>query len=166
MTRDSGLGARNSADYHWLTSWRVHGTCGEVADILGAPLRLPVWWPSMYLEVEEIEPAKAQNGIGRRVRLLTKGWLPYRLRWDLIVLDSAYPHGITIAATGDFEGMGVWTFRQDRDVVDITYDWKVRATKPLLRNLDARPPTEQAADDRLAAEHGERMVAQRPVVVK
>ena len=42
-------------------------------------------------------------------------------------LDSHYPHGLTIGATGDFEGTGVWTFRQDGDVVDITYDWRIRA---------------------------------------
>ena len=85
-------------DYHFVTTWRVQGTCGEVADVLSDPLRLAVWWPSVYLKVEELEPAKAENGIGRRVRLLTKGWLPYTLCWDLVVLDSTYPHRITIAA--------------------------------------------------------------------
>jgi len=109
----------------------------------------------VYLQVEEIEPANAQNGVGRRVRLLTKGWLPYKLRWDLVVLDSAYPHGITIAAMGDFEGTGIWTFRQDADVVDISYDWKVRATKPLLRHLSflLRPIFE--ANHRWAMTQGE-----------
>ena len=138
-----------------MTTWRVQGTCGEVADILGDPLRLAVWWPSVYLKVEEIEPAKADNGVGRRVRLLTKGWLPYTLRWDLVVLDSQYPHGSTIAATGDFEGTGVWTFRQDGDSVDITYDWRIRATKPLLRNLSRllRPLFE--ANHRWAMAQGE-----------
>jgi hypothetical protein len=154
MTRGSVLGARDS-DYHFVTTWRVQGTCGEVADILGDPLRLPVWWPSVYLQVEEIEPATAENGIGRRVRLLTKGWLPYTLRWDLVVVDSTYPHRIAIAATGDFEGMGVWTFRQDGDSVDVTYDWKIRATKPLLRNLSflLRPLFE--ANHRWAMAQGE-----------
>ena len=141
--------------YHFVTQWRVRGTCGEVADILGDPLRLPVWWPSVYLKVEEVEPAKGQNAIGRRVRLLTKGWLPYTLCWDLVVLDSTYPHGSTIAATGDFEGTGIWTFRQDGDVVHITYDWQVRTTKPLLRTLSSllRPLFE--ANHRWAMAQGE-----------
>ena len=145
--------------YHFVTQWRVEGTCGEVADVLGDPLRLPVWWPSVYLKVDEIEPAKGANGIGRRVRLLTKGWLPYTLRWDLVVLDSTYPHGTSIAAIGDFEGTGVWTFRQDGDVVNITYDWQVRATKPLLRNLSSllRPLFE--ANHRWAMAQGEQSLA-------
>src|SRR5687767_126058 len=33
--------------YHFLSKWRVEGTCGEVADILGDPLALPRWWPSV-----------------------------------------------------------------------------------------------------------------------
>ena len=141
--------------YHFVTSWRVQGTCGEVADVLGDPLRLAEWWPSVYLNVKEIEAAKTASGIGRRVRLLTKGWLPYTLQWDFVVLDSQYPHSSTIAATGDFEGTGVWTFRQDGDHVDITYDWRVRATKPLLRNLSflLRPLFE--ANHRWAMAQGE-----------
>jgi hypothetical protein len=142
-------------DYHFVTSWRVQGTCGEVADVLGDPLRLAMWWPSVYLKVEEIDAAQTDSGVGRRVRLLTKGWLPYTLQWDVVVLDSQYPHGSRIAATGDFEGTGVWTFRQDGDHVDITYDWSIRATKPLLRNLSflLRPVFE--ANHRWAMAQGE-----------
>ena len=141
--------------YHFLTTWRVEGTCGEVADILGDPLRLSVWWPSVYLKVDEIEPARAENGVGRRVRLLTKGWLPYTLRWELLVVDSRYPHGSTIAATGDLEGTGVWTIEQDGGSVDISYDWRIRATKPLLRHLSflLRPLFE--ANHRWAMTQGE-----------
>ena len=34
-------------DYHFISRWRVDGTCGEVADILGDPLALTQWWPSV-----------------------------------------------------------------------------------------------------------------------
>ena len=141
--------------YHFRTTWRVEGACGEVADILGDPLRLEVWWPSVYLEVEEIEPARSERGVGRRVRLLTKGWLPYTLRWELVVVESNYPHGFTIAATGDLEGTGVWTFEQDGGDVHITYDWRIRAEKPLLRKLSVllRPLFE--ANHRWAMAEGE-----------
>ena len=47
---------------------------------------LPRWWPSVYLDVEELEPADAR-GLGRRVRLLTKGWLPYTLAWEFVVTE-------------------------------------------------------------------------------
>ena len=118
--------------YHFVTEWRVEGTCGEVADILGNPVALARWWPSVYLEVEELEPANA-SGTGRRVRLLTKGWLPYTIRWEFVVTQSRYPYGFTIDATGDFVGRGEWTFVQEGPIVVITYDWRIAAEKPLLK---------------------------------
>jgi hypothetical protein len=120
--------------YHFVTRWRVRGTCGEVADVLNEPLGLPRWWPSVYLRVEEIAPADAR-GLGRRVRLLSKGWLPYTLRWEYSVVESNYPHGFALVASGDFAGRGVWTIEQDGEFVDVTFEWAVRADKPLLRTL-------------------------------
>jgi len=140
--------------YHFITRWRVEGTCGEVADILGDPLALARWWPAVYLEVEEIAPA-GPDGLGRRVRTLTKGWLPYTIRWEFETVESRYPHGYAIAANGDFDGRGVWTFEQDGRFVDIAYDWRLRAEKPLLRNLSfvLRPLFE--ANHRWAMAQGE-----------
>jgi len=123
-----------SNQYEFLTRWRVEGTCGEVADILGDPLELPRGWPSVYLHVAELRPADA-NGLGRRVRLHTKGWLPYTLTWEFEIVESRYPHGSTLVASGDFDGRGVWTFEQNGAFVDATYDWRLSAEKPLLRNL-------------------------------
>ncbi len=115
-----------------MTHWRVGGTCGEVADVLGDPLLLPRWWPSVYLEVDELQKPDV-HGIGRRVALVTKGWLPYTLKWEFEVVDFRYPNGFTIEAVGDFVGRGEWTFTQDGAFVDIVYDWRVRVEKPLLK---------------------------------
>jgi hypothetical protein len=140
--------------YEFLSRWRVQGTCGEVADILGDALALPRWWPSVYLDVEELAPADAR-GLGRRVSLRTKGWLPYTIRWQFEIVESRYPHGFTLVATGDFDGRGVWTIRQDGPFVDVDYDWRLRAEKPLLRNLSfvLRPIFE--ANHRWAMAQGE-----------
>ena len=121
-------------EYHFITRWRVEGTCGEIADVLDDPVALERWWPSVYLRVEELAPANPR-GVGRRARLLTKGWLPYTLRWELEIVEQRYPHGFSLVASGDFEGRGVWTFEQDGPFVDIVYDWRISAEKPLLRSL-------------------------------
>ena len=121
-------------EYYFTSRWRVEGTCGEVADILGDPLSLPGWWPSVYLEVRQLEPPDAR-GVGRRVALVTKGWLPYTLRWEFHVVESRYPHGYTIEANGDFDGRGVWVFEQVGRFVEATYDWRLRVEKPLVRRL-------------------------------
>ncbi len=121
-------------DYHFVTRWTVPGTAQEVSDILGDAPGLARWWPSVYLDVRVVEPGDAR-GVGRRVALWTKGWLPYTLRWHFRVVDVRTPHGFTIAAEGDFVGRGEWTFTQRGDDVDIVYDWRIRAEKPLLRAL-------------------------------
>ena len=141
-------------DYHFVTRWSVDGTCGEVADVLGDPLGLPRWWPSVYLRADELEPADPR-GLGRRIRLRTKGWLPYTLTWEFIVIESRYPNGFTIRAEGDFEGRGVWTFEQQGPHVNVTYDWSVRARKPLLQNLSFLLKPVFEANHRWAMAQGE-----------
>jgi hypothetical protein len=120
--------------YQFLSRWRVEGTCGEVADILVDPLGLPRWWPAVYIDAEEVQ-ARDARGLGGRVRLHTRGFLPYTLTWESEVVETRYPYGFTLVATGDFEGRGVWTFAQDGNFVDATYDWRLAAKKPLLQNL-------------------------------
>ena len=123
-----------SNEYAFTTAWRVQSTCQEISDILGNAPDLVRWWPSVYLDVQELEPGDA-DGIGKVVSLYTKGWLPYTLRWQFRITHNRSPYGFSLEAWGDFVGAGDWTFVQDGDWVDITYDWRIRADKPLLRAL-------------------------------
>ncbi len=122
-----------SNEYHFVTHWRVESTIAEVADILGNAPDLVRWWPSVYLEVKELAPG-APSGVGKEIGLYTKGWLPYTLRWQFRVTDVSQS-GFGLDATGDFVGRGEWTFRQEGATVAITYDWRIRADKPMLRYL-------------------------------
>jgi hypothetical protein len=121
-------------DYHFITHWRVQATLQEVIDILGDAEQLPRWWPSVYLEVKTLAEGDA-NGVGKRISLYTKGWLPYTLRWQFVVTESNAPHGFTLVAEGDFVGRGIWKFAQDGDDVTIEYDWKIVAEKVILKYL-------------------------------
>ena len=150
--------SRPSNGYQFITHWRVQGTCGEVADVLGDPLALARWWPSVYLEVVQLAPPDAR-GVGRRIRVLTKGWLPYTLRWEFETVESRYPHGFSIDAHGDFEGRGIWTFEQDGAWVDVVYDWEINAEKPILRALSFLLKPIFAANHRWAMAQGETSLA-------
>lgn len=121
----------SSNDYHFITHWQVQGTMKEVADILGNADDLVRWWPSVYLGVKTLKEGD-EKGLGKEVSLYTKGWLPYTLRWNFRVSEVA-ENGFTITAWGDFDGRGIWTFEQDGPWVNVTYDWKISAEKPLLR---------------------------------
>ncbi len=122
----------SSNEYHIVTEWRVWSTVNEVADILREATDLPRWWPSVYLNVQEIEPGD-ETGVGRVVALYTKGWLPYTIRWTFRVTEVNYPYGFALEAWGDLVGRGVWTLRQEGEWVYIIYDWKINAEKPLFR---------------------------------
>jgi hypothetical protein len=123
-----------SSDYHFVTQWRVAGTIDEVKAVLGDGASLPRWWPSVYLSVEVVQEG-GPDSAGAVLDLHTKGWLPYTLRWTLHITEPITDTGFALRATGDLEGTGVWTFRPDGPEVEITYDWRVHASKPLLRRL-------------------------------
>jgi hypothetical protein len=140
--------------YRFVTTWRIEGTCGEVADVLRDPLALPRWWPAVYLAAEETRPGD-ERGVGQEVRMVTKGWLPYTLRWQSRVVESRYPHGFTLQAAGDLAGRGEWTFVQEGPGVRIIYDWRIHAEKPLIRRLSCVLKPLFAANHRWAMAQGE-----------
>jgi uncharacterized protein YndB with AHSA1/START domain len=134
--------------YHFITRWRFHASAEDVFAILSDPLEYPRWWPSVYLMVRAVGP--------RRVRLLTRGWLPYRLRWEAETTGTRPPERLAIRASGDFRGEGAWSLVQDGEYTDVTFEWQPTAEKPLLRYLSVilRPIFE--ANHRWAMEQGRR----------
>jgi len=117
--------------YHFVTRWRIRGRCESVADVLENVDRMPAWWPSVYRECRVVERGGA-HALGRRVEVVTKGFLPYTIHWRFTVVEQHYPFGSRIAAEGDLEGEGRWSLDQDGDDVNVTYDWRVRANKPFM----------------------------------
>ena len=103
-------------EYHLTTHWRVAGSLEEVIAVLGDVTQLPRWWPSVYLDAQELEPGD-DKGIGKVVSLYMKGWLPDTLRWSFRVVESNVPHGFALEAWGDFVGRGAWTLSQDGECV-------------------------------------------------
>jgi hypothetical protein len=146
------------AFYHFITRWKLKASCREVYDILGDAESLAEWWPSVYLDVKEAAPGDA-NSIGKRVYLYTKGWLPYTLRWHFVVSENTEPHGFTIKAFGDFEGRGIWRFTQEGDYCHVTFDWKLQATKPLLKKMSFLLRPVFSANHTWAMKMGEKSLA-------
>jgi len=123
-----------SNDYVFFTEWLIDGPRELVYDILYDGGDLPRWWPDVYLSAQT-DPPGAKPGLGVKLRLHTRGWLPYTLRWTAETVKADRPHGFTIAATGDFEGSGQWTFETRGTQTHVLFDWRLRAEKPILRTL-------------------------------
>src|SRR5262245_20198378 len=148
----------SAPEFRFFSQWRVLGTAAEVAAVLGDVREFARWWPSVYLDIEELEPG-AEDGVGKRLRLRTKGWLPYTLHWDMRVVEARPPQGFVIEAEGDLAGRGEWTFEQAGAWTIATYAWEVRADKPLLRALAPLFSSALAANHRWAMRMGERSLA-------
>lgn len=144
----------SNARYKFETNWILEADITEVSAILEDVESLTRWWPSVYLEVDIVEPGD-EKGIGRKVSLFTKGWLPYTLRWSFVVTDSNQPYGFALTADGDFIGNGVWTLEQRGSKAHVRYDWEVIADKPLIRNLSFIFKPIFAANHRWAMAKGE-----------
>jgi Polyketide cyclase / dehydrase and lipid transport len=142
-------------DFRFVTHWRVRGDVEEIYDVLADGPDLARWWPSVYLDVQELEHG-GPDAVGRVIRLYTKGWLPYTLRWQFRITENNRPHGFALEAWGDFDGRGIWTFTQEGDYVDIAYDWAIAAEKPLLRRLSFLMKPVFAANHRWAMAQGEK----------
>ena len=63
--------------------------------------------------------------------------------------------GYALTASGDLIGNGRWKFVQDGPEVVITYDWRVSASKPLLRRMTWLLRPVFAANHRWAMARGE-----------
>lgn len=134
--------------YHFITRWRFEAAAEDIFAILSEAVEYQRWWPSVYLMVREVAPG--------RVSMLTRGWLPYRLRWSAEKAETRAPERLAIRASGDFEGKGAWSIVQDGEYADVTFEWHVTVEKPLLRYLGIllRPAFE--ANHRWAMEQGRR----------
>lgn len=124
----------SSTSYNFVTRWRVPGNIDDVYDILFTIDRYPHWWPSLAQSYTCIHKGDA-TGLGAKGNIITKGFLPYVIRWSYEVTETDKPHEFRIVASGDLIGDGHWILRQNDQCVDVVYHWNVRTEKPLLKFL-------------------------------
>ncbi|MBK7869203.1 MAG: polyketide cyclase [Saprospiraceae bacterium] len=124
------------SQYKFFTRWEVISMPEEVYRILEDVNILCDWWPSVYLDLKILEKGQP-GGVGKHVALYTKGWLPYTLKWQFVVIETNFPSGFALEAVGDFVGRGVWHFQSipGTNLCEVTYDWRINAEKPLLKYL-------------------------------
>jgi hypothetical protein len=116
------------------TRWTVAGRLDEVAAIFRDVEAFPLWWRPVFLKAAIVEHGSA-DGKGRVADLTTRGFLPYVLRWRILITGSREPFGFDFCASGDLVGCGEWKFRQAERHVDIELHWKVTIEKAVLRQL-------------------------------
>jgi hypothetical protein len=154
-----------SNEYHFVTRWRLPATPDELAGILFRDAEdMMRWWPSVYLRVRLLE-AGDEHGVGARVALFTKGFLPYTLRWQFRITEADLPSRLRLDSEGDFIGRGIWRLKAlsaedtaEGPLTEVRYDWSIRAEKGLLRALSPILRPVFAANHAWAMRQGERSI--------
>jgi hypothetical protein len=69
------------------------------------------------------------------MRLQTRGFLPYRLRWQVRLCEIHDLARYAFDTAGDLTGRAVFTVAQTPRGVRIALDWRLTVRKPLLRRV-------------------------------
>ncbi|MCP2005358.1 SRPBCC family protein [Buttiauxella ferragutiae] len=121
------------ADYKFCTIWRVEASVSEVWDILCHPDLWPEWWGSLE-QIIELKKGDIQ-GIGALHRYTWKGVLPYRITFDIHVLNITPFCLLEGEASGEVEGRGVWSFSDNGVDTIVRYDWNIRTNTRWMNYL-------------------------------
>lgn len=119
-------------EYRFVTVWRIEAPLEAVCEAISHSLNWPQWWRNVE-SVEELVSGDAR-GIGSVRRYTWRGRLPYRIRFDICVVDAEPLTAVAGIASGDVEGRGRWSFSSDGAVTRVRFDWRIRTT-PVWMNL-------------------------------
>jgi hypothetical protein len=145
------------AAYRFVDEWFVTASPEWVYGLLSCPREYPEWWGDAFLEGEGDSGPAAP---GKRVRLLTRGRLPYRLRWELTCIEAVAPSRLVSRIEGDFVGEGIWSISPERGGTRAVLEWNVEVRKGLVRRLTPILRPVFARNHRWAMERGlERITA-------
>ncbi len=121
------------AEYQFVDTWFVPGASPEeVYDVIGDPPSYPRWWGRVFLEATgDAGPPRP----GQRASVVTKGFLPYKLRYQSEMVETERPRRLRMVVSGDFGGGGEWTIEPVEGGTQAQLDWRPVVEKPLVRNL-------------------------------
>ncbi len=116
--------------YHFEDRWRVPFPAEKVWDVLSRPEDYPGWWRGVYLSAAALDKDK------RRVAVVARGWLPYKLRFTIETLRTEKPKLIEFRATGDFvTDVSRWVLKPQGEETVVTLEWNPRVEKPVVKIL-------------------------------
>lgn len=113
-------------EYRFVTLWSIEAPLETVCETISRSLTWPQWWRSVE-SVAEIAPGDAE-GFGRVLRFTWRGRLPYRLTFDVRIVEIKPLVAVAGVANGDVEGTGRWSFSVQGNITHVRYEWHVRTT--------------------------------------
>jgi mannose-6-phosphate isomerase-like protein (cupin superfamily)/uncharacterized protein YndB with AHSA1/START domain len=125
---------RSAAEYRFLDKWFIPHPIEVVFDALLHGEDYPRWWGEAWKRVTPLGDTAAAT-VGARTEVIAGGFLPYTITLELEVARIERPHILAVVSRGDLEGTGVWRLHEFDGGTAVSYDWRVRAGKPLIRRF-------------------------------
>lgn len=142
-------------EYRFVDRWFVRAPLDTAYDVVGDTLGYPRWWGDVFVSVEgDGGPPRP----GRRVKIVSRGFLPYRLRWEAQIVDAEAPHHFGFTMSGDFVGSGTWSFEAGEGGTNAVFEFRPRVEKPGVKQLSPILKPLFRWNHRWAMERGERGV--------
>lgn len=126
-------------EYSFVTAWRLAAAREEVFSVLHDSERWPEWWRGLE-RVVKLEDGDAE-GRGSLGRYTWRPPVPYRVEFDVRITRVERPELMEGQATGELDGTGRFTLREDRGVTTVEFTWEVQTTQRWMNVLApvARP---------------------------
>ena len=118
--------------YQVVTSWRLRARPEEVVAIFRDPVSLERWWLAAFLQRPD---SGGDASAPRKLSVHSKGWLPYTLRFQAVVREIIPDQQCLVRVRGDFEGECRCELHADGSDVELIFDWRVTALKPVIQRL-------------------------------
>ncbi len=121
--------------YKFVDHWHIPYQMEIVWEALSLPEEYPTWWRGVYLSAEPLVDT-GSAGAGRRIAIVARGWLPYRLSFTIETFNLQKPHLIEFRASGDFvTDASRWVLKSNGNGTNVTLEWNPRVEKPIVKFL-------------------------------
>jgi hypothetical protein len=122
-----------SQQFDLVTNWHFNAPVEKVWTELNAPDDWPVWWRAV--ERVQMLAAGDASGIGAVRRFTWRTALPYALTFDMTATRIEPMTMLEGRASGELDGVGLWTLVPTESGTDVRYNWRIEVTKPWMRAM-------------------------------
>jgi hypothetical protein len=119
--------------FELVSHWRIAAPLDRVWPEIANIDAWPSWWRAV-LKVEKLRDGDAA-GVGAVRRLTWTTALPYTITFDIESIRIEPMHQLEGRASGELDGVGLWTLTADGNGTTVRYDWRIELGKPWMRVL-------------------------------
>jgi hypothetical protein len=121
---------RSAYAYRFETNWTFEADKGQVWALISG-VDYGAWWHGVSTEL--ISKSGSPDGIGNKYEFVVRTKLPYKLKFVTEIMAARVPDYLATRATGDLEGRGIWSLKQEGRLTRVRFLWRVNAHKKWMQ---------------------------------